>query len=144
MPDTANQPAAPKPGDENFVGGVAAYIHPSDANAAADFYERAFGAKVIAKMQADDGKRLIHCHLLINGGPLLMSDSFPEHGFPVQTPQAFQLHLQVDDPLGWWERAVSAGCAVVFPIKQEFWGEHFWLLKDPFGISWTIGGMARA
>jgi PhnB protein len=140
---TARQ-AAPSREDPAFVGGVTPYINVGDASAAAAFYARAFGAEEINRVPAQDGKRLIHCHLRINGGPLMLNDAFPEFGHPLKTPQSFMLHLQVDDVETWWNRAVAAGMEIVLPLDVQFWGERYGQLRDPFGITWSIGGPADA
>jgi PhnB protein len=125
------------------VTGVTPYVSIRDAAAAAELYQRAFGAEKIAAMPGPDGKRLIHCHVRINGGNLFMSDPFPEHGYPLQTPQSFTLHLQVEDAEAWWKRAVEAGLEVVKPLGVEFWGDKYGQLRDAFGIAWSIGGPNR-
>jgi PhnB protein len=120
-------------------GGISPYLTPSDANAAADFYKKAFGAEELARMPAQDGKRLMHCQLRVNGALLMLSDGFPEHGHPALPPQAVVLHLQVDDIDVWWKRAVDAGAAVSMPVELMFWGDRYGVLKDPFGFSWSLG-----
>jgi len=122
------------------VSGVTPHIHPSNASDAAEFYKKAFAAEEAMRMPADDGKRLMHCHLIINGGPLFLADCFPEYGYPHQNAQGYTLHLQVDDPQAWWDRAVSAGAEIAEPMQKQFWGDRYGLLKDPFGIRWSIGG----
>lgn len=45
--------------------------------AAADaiaFYQKAFGAKENTRLPAQDGKRLMHAELTINGGTVMLSD----------------------------------------------------------------------
>ena len=44
---------------------------------AIDFYIAAFGARELARMPSEDG-RLMHAHLLVNGGSLMLHDEFPE------------------------------------------------------------------
>ena len=83
--------------------------------------------------------RIIHGHVEINGAPLFLSDFYPEHGFPVVTPQGYNLHLQVTDAQMWFDRAVAAGCTVVMPLKVEFWGDTYGQLRDPYGVTWAIG-----
>jgi predicted 3-demethylubiquinone-9 3-methyltransferase (glyoxalase superfamily) len=62
------------------------------------------------RMPAQDGKRLMHVHLKINGGSVMMNDDFPEYrGGPSGEPASVTLHLQVDDADRWFERAVAAG-----------------------------------
>ena len=136
-PDEARMASMP-------ITGVTAYITVSDANAAADFYIRAFGATDVHRMRADDGKRLMHCQITINGGPLFLSDAFPEYGYALLTPQGYMLHLQVEDGRAWWDRAVEAGMEVVSEFKQEFWGDLYGQLRDPFGVTWSIGSRPAA
>ena len=80
----------------------------------------------------------MHIHLLINGNSLMLSDFYPEHGYPFEKPAAFTLHLQVDDVDAWFERAVAAGCTVSLPVQLMFWGDRYGQLKDPYGFSWSI------
>ncbi len=39
-------------------------------------------------MPAEDGKRLMHCHLLVNGAHLFINDAFPDYGHPLETRPA--------------------------------------------------------
>lgn len=126
------------------VTGCVPYLGPSDAAAAIAFYKQAFGAEEVSRMPAQDGKRLMHAHLLVNGSALLMSDRFPEFGAPVETPAGFHIHLQVDDGAAWWRRAVDAGAEVVMAYDKQFWGDHYGELKDPFGYKWSIGSSSPA
>jgi len=126
------------------ITGVTPYINVVGAAAASDFYQRAFGAKELMRMPAEDGKRLMHCHLEINGGPLLMSDCFEEHGFPHQPSGSFTMHLQVADIDMWFQRAVDAGCTVVMPVEKMFWGDRYGTLIDPFQVHWSMGETPKA
>jgi len=118
--------------------GVTPYITPKDARAAVELYKAAFGAEVVDMRPTPDG-RLMHCGLRINGGLLMMSDAFPDHGYPYEAPQGFALHLQVDDARAWAERAVAAGFVITMPIEKQFWGDIYGQLRDPQGILWSLG-----
>jgi PhnB protein len=120
------------------VGGLSPYLNLEGASAASAFYQKAFGAKELFRNLADDGQRLLHCHLEINGASLLICDWFPEWGMPKQAPQAFTLHLQVEDVDAWWARAVEAGCTVAMPLDLQFWGDRYGKLLDPFGVGWSL------
>ena len=122
------------------TSGLTPYISIDGTRAAIAFYEKAFAAQVIDIRDADgSGGRVIHSHIQINGAPLFISDFFPDYGYPAVAPSAFMLHLQVEDAHAWWDRAVSAGCAIKSPIKVEFWGDIYGQLTDPYGFVWTIG-----
>lgn len=113
--------------------------------AALEFYARAFGAEVVRKMHAEDGERLMHAHLIINGANLMLHDEFPEYGHPADiTPVGMTLHLQVDDADAWWERALASGAIPTMPLADQFWGDRYGQLKDPFGHSWSIGAPIKA
>ena len=46
---------------------------------AIDFYVNAFDATELQRVPADDGKRLMHAHLGVNGASLMLHDDFPEY-----------------------------------------------------------------
>ncbi len=126
-----------------LTSGVIPYLNVDGAGAAADFYRKAFAAKEIARMPAQDGKRLMHCHLEINGGSVMLSDAFPEHGHPHKPLQGCVMHLVVSDGDAWFDRAVKAGCKVIAPLEKQFWGDRYGRLSDPFGVEWAINEPAN-
>lgn len=108
---------------------------------AIDFYVRAFGAEELGRHLAEDGERLMHAHLRVNGGSLMLNDDFPEYtGQAAEAPGGVTLHLQVDDADAWWQRALDAGAEVKFPLDNQFWGDRYGQVADPFGHIWSIGG----
>jgi len=121
-----------------ITGGIVPYINVEGASDASAFYQRAFGATELFRMPADDGKRLMHCHLQINGGSLMISDCFPEHGYELQKSHSYMMHLQVDDVDAWFKRAAEAGAEVVMPVQLMFWGDRYGTLRDPFGVNWSM------
>ncbi len=128
--------------DQGPTGGLTPHIGIPDGRAAEaiDFYVKAFGATELLRMPADDGKRLLHAHLRINEGSLMMADDFPEYrGRPMGDPAGVSMHLQVDDADRWFQRAVDAGATVSMPLADMFWGDRYGQVKDPFGHSWSIG-----
>src|SRR5690606_9523758 len=87
---------------------------------------------------------LMHARLIINGGGLMLHDEFPEYGHEADAvPRCVTLHLQVDDPDEWWSRALLAGAVPIMPLADQFWGDRYGQLKDPFGHLWSIGGPIR-
>ena len=123
---------------------VSPYLVVDDAEAAIDFYRRAFAAIELFRAAAEDGIRLLHASLLINGGHVMLSDEFPERGDGCRSPHALggtavTIHLATDDADLLWQRAVAAGAAVVVPLADQFWGERYGKVLDPFGHVWSIG-----
>jgi uncharacterized glyoxalase superfamily protein PhnB len=135
--------AEPRPATESqpeVKGGVTPYLMLSNAAAAADYYKEALGAEEVARAAApgDASGRLLHVHLYINGGSVMLSDAFPEHGCPLVSPQAFSLTLQVDDADAWFARAMAAGAEGLMPVADMFWGARYGQVKDPFGVTWAF------
>ncbi len=128
--------------------GVTPHITIRDGRAAEaiGFYTRAFGASEVSRQAEQDGPRLMHAHLIVQGGPLLMHDDFPEYagGTAAGEPAGVTLHLQVDDADAAWEQALAAGAEVRFPLQNQFWGDRYGQLTDPFGHVWSIGGPISA
>ena len=112
---------------------------------AIEFYKRAFGAEELMRHAADDG-RLMHAHLKINGASLMLHDHFAEHhgGADLSAPSGVMLHLQVDDPDAWWNQALGSGANVVMELADQFWGDRYGQLRDPFGHVWSIGAPSQA
>jgi PhnB protein len=126
------------------------YLTVDDANAAIAFYQRAFGAELHAKHPAPDGKKLMHAALTIRGALLMLCDDFPEmRGGVRQSPKALggspvTLHLDVEDVDAAFERATQAGATVTMPLADQFWGDRYGKLRDPFGHEWSLATRKRA
>jgi PhnB protein len=136
----------PKREDEmGPLGGLTPHLTVKGAKAAIDFYKAAFGAKALAMMPAEDGKRLMHAHLIINGASLMLADDFPEFGAgkPAPAPASVSLHLQVRDADKLFARAIAAGAKVKMPLADMFWGDRYGQLTDPFGHTWAIGAALK-
>ena len=138
----------PRP-DQGPTGGVTPHIGILDGRGreAIAWYERAFGAEEampamragdVPGMAADD-ERIMHAHLQVNGGSLMLHDAFPEHAGPIAPPSGVMLHLQVDDADRWFSRAVDAGAEATMPPSDTFWGDRYGQLRDSFGHEWSIG-----
>jgi uncharacterized glyoxalase superfamily protein PhnB len=126
------------PENPSVKGGAIPYLTVDGATKAAEFYQKAFGAEVAAIHPPDAKGRTMHVHLYINGGSVMLSDAYPEHGHPLQAPAAFNITLQVDNADRWHQRAVEAGCITTMPPADMFWGDRYAAVKDPFGIAWAM------
>ena len=123
--------------------GVIPYISVDGAAAASAFYQKAFGARETRRMAAEDGKRLIHVSLEINGGTLMMSDPFPEAGSPGREITGCTMTLVIEDIDAWFDRAVAAGAKATMPVQTMFWGDRYGQLEDPFGVHWALNSPVK-
>ncbi len=107
-----------------------------------EFYKMAFAAIEHSRTPAPDG-RLFHCHIEINGGSLMMSDSFPEHGYPFEGFKGVVMTLVAEDGQAWWDRALAAGCTTEMAFETQFWGDRYGQFQDPFGVTWAVNEPAK-
>jgi PhnB protein len=119
-----------------------------DAAAAIDFYVKAFGATELGRVPHPDG-RLVHAALSLNGSTVMLNDDFPDYNEgKSSTPKALggtpvTIHLQVPDVETAFQRALDAGAVVVAPLEDQFWGDRYGMVRDPFGHQWSLGQPVR-
>ena len=109
------------------------------------FYTKAFGAIEAKRQTADDGKRLMHAVLTINGGTVMLADEFPERGgtpaptpgksTPVAVSITYDTAGEVDAT---FDRALAAGAKARRSPTDMFWGGRFAVIEDPFGHRWML------
>jgi PhnB protein len=46
------------------------------------------------------------------------------------------MHLYSEDADAMFDRAVEAGCEVLAPMTDAFWGDRYGKVKDPLGLQW--------
>ena len=121
------------------------YLVVSDAAGAIDFYKEAFGAIELTRHSAGASSLIAHAHLLVNGGSIMLSDDFSGMmGGKSMTPEALggtpvTLHLVLEDVDTFWARAVEAGAMVKMELADQFWGDRYGQLVDPYGHVWSLG-----
>lgn len=126
------------------------YLVVSDANAAVEFYKTAFGATQEGEAHTMPGSsKVMHVRVLVNGAMIMLADDFSEMmQIPCMTPPALggspvTLALQVDDAQSFWDRAVAGGAIVTMPLADQFWGDRYGQLTDPFGHKWSVSQLIQ-
>src|SRR5262249_50507826 len=70
---------------------------------------------------------------------MMLNDVFREFGGEAyHSGRAVRLTLYLPDADAAWAKALAAGCKVVSPIRDQFWGDRYGELEDPFGFVWAI------
>ena len=119
---------------------ITPYLVVRDAARAIDYYKRAFGAKERGRMDGPDGK-VMHAEIQIGNSILMLSDEFPMG--KCRSPQSLggataSVFLYVEDVDSSFQRAVDAGGTVELPVTDQFWGDRYGVLTDPFGHQWAL------
>ena len=100
----------------------------NDGLAALRFYKETFGAEEGHNMMAQDGKRLMHGEIVLDGHKMFLSDEFSaSEGGTCKTPDTLggtcvRITLMVDDADVVVKRAVERGARVLMPVQDMFWG----------------------
>ncbi|MCA1813186.1 MAG: VOC family protein [Halobacteriales archaeon] len=133
------QARPPKPGT------VTPYLAVSNATDAIAWYKQAFGAKELSVQRIPSGQ-VMHAALKIGDSQLFLSDVFP--GSDVSAPTniggtTVNLHVYGKNIQKLWQQAVQAGAKVAMPLENQFWGDTYGKLTDPFGHSWGFSYPAK-
>ena len=116
-----------------------------DAAAAIAFYQQAFGATELGRMNMPNGK-IGHAEIRIGDSRIMLADAFPEYGS--NDPLALKgtavvIHMYVEDADAAWQRATAAGARPTMPLADTFWGDRYGQVEDPFGHRWSIATHKR-
>ena len=107
---------------------------------AIEFYKKAFNAVETARMQTPDGK-IMHASVRIGDSHVMLVDEFPDYGSvgPKKlNGSPVTLHVYVPNVDQVFEQAVAAGATVRMPVENQFWGDRYGQVVDPFGHNWSI------
>jgi PhnB protein len=130
---------AVKPVPEGYHA-VTPYLAVDDAAAAIDYYKQAFGAQERVRMTGPDG-RIGHAELEIGDSLIMLSDPMPQGS--TRPPGELggtsgSVFLYVPDVDRVVQKAVDAGATVTMEVADQFWGDRFGVVTDPFGHVWSI------
>jgi PhnB protein len=119
---------------------VTPYLAVEDATEAIEYYTKAFGAKERVRMETPDGN-VGHAELEIGDSLVMLSDPFPQAS--TKPPNelggtSVSVFLYVEDVDAVVKQAVDAGATVTMEVADQFWGDRFGSVKDPFGHLWSI------
>jgi PhnB protein len=119
---------------------VTPYLVVRDAAKAIDFYEKAFGAQEVMRMEAPGGK-ISHAEIKIGDSIVMIADENPNT--TTRSPQALNgttvgLFVYFDNVDPVFNQAVAAGAKVTLPLADQFWGDRYGQIADPFGHTWSL------
>jgi PhnB protein len=140
MPESPSAPTPVRPIPAGYHS-VTAALTVHDAARAIDFYTLAFDARELGRMPGPDG-RLMHAELQIGDSRVMLSDEMPDLGGGPSprslggTPVTLQLYVEDADSV--FQRAIDAGAVVAQPLEDQFWGDRYGKVIDPFGHAWGI------
>ncbi len=119
---------------------ITPHIVVQNADQAIELYKRAFGARETSRHTTPDGKAVMHAQLQIGDSMLMLAGEFPPMCLSPKSRggTSVTLHLYVENADAAFERAVKAGCNVKMPVTDQFWGDRYGVVEDPYGHLWSI------
>jgi uncharacterized glyoxalase superfamily protein PhnB len=125
------------------------YLSVADADAAIDFYRRAFDATEKLRVAGKD-RKIMHAEVRVGEALVMLTDSAPELGFPAaQDEDKVPVGLMVQWPSPadvdrLHDQAVAAGGTSETAPRDEPWGARYAAVRDPFGHRWWLFAMLAA
>jgi PhnB protein len=110
---------------------------------AIEFYGKAFGAEELGERFTGPGGEVIHAEVRIGDSVVMISEESDEDA-PAKSPESLGGVVSAIMALYWedvdaaWDRAVTAGAEIIFPLADQFYGERGGRLRDPFGQQWMM------
>jgi len=107
---------------------------------AIEFYKDAFDAIELMRLPGPDG-RIMHACVSINGSPIMLVDE--NLAFGMRGPKALggspvTIHLNVADADAAAAKAAAAGATIAMDVSEQFWGDRYGVVVDPFGHQWAV------
>jgi PhnB protein len=118
---------------------VTPYLIVKGAAAAISFYQKAFGATELFRME-HEGK-VGHAEIKIGDSPIMLADEAPEMGFTSPREDggaSVSIMLYVDSVDSVFAKAIEAGATELRPVTDQFYGDRSGTLRDPFGHVWNV------
>jgi PhnB protein len=106
---------------------------------ALEFYKAAFGTRELFRIDNESGE--VVARLSADGAEFWVADESPENqNFSPESLNGgtVRMVMIVADPDAAFDRAVSAGATVVWPVSNQY-GWRLGRIVDPFGHHWEIG-----
>lgn len=135
-------PVQAKPDDMHTV---TPHLICRDADAAIDWYVKAFGASGAMRLPGPDG-RLMHGQVKIGDSHVMLQNEAPQFGMlgpQSRSGSTVTIHLYVDDADAFVAKAAAAGATVAMPVAEMFWGDRYGVIVDPSGHRWSIATHVR-
>lgn len=118
---------------------ITPYLICKNAEAAIDFYTRAFGATELFRIGSPG--MVGHAEMKIGNSIIMLADEHPE--MDAVSPQSLGgspvgMMIYVENVDEFTTHAIGEGLETMRPVKDQFYGDRSGQFKDPFGHKWTF------
>ena len=136
-PEPVKPPAKPIP--DGFFA-ITPQIVVKGVDAAVDFYTKSLGAQKVYSMAGPDGKTM-HAEIKIGDSLIMVEEENPAEG--MKSPillggTSASLMVYTPDADAAFAALTAAGAKVDMPLEDQFWGDRWGAVIDPFGHRWAV------
>lgn len=116
-----------------------------------EFYQSVFGGEFLTVMRfkeappevgfpESEAEKIMHMALPIGPKAVLMGSDVPDAMGPTTTGNNFSISIDTDshDEASRLFEGLSVGGQVMMPFDKAFWGGHFGMFTDKFGVQWMV------
>jgi PhnB protein len=133
--------AAVEPVPERLHTVTPRLVFRGDAATAIRFYRDAFGAEILEEPFLTPEGLVAHAEIRIGDSVVFVTDEGDGEGVApasVDGKVTAVMALNIPDVDALWVQAVDAGCEVIYPLADQFYGDRGGRLRDPFGHQWML------
>ena len=120
---------------------ISPHLTVKGAPQAIEYYRKAFGATELHRSLGPGGL-IMHAALKVGDSMFFLNDEMPmPDGGKSPTSiggTAVTINLYVPDADATYRQAISAGAKETMPIADQFWGDRYGIVTDPYGHKWAI------
>src|SRR5712664_187591 len=86
------------------------------------------------------GGMIMHAEIQIGDSRIMLADEIPgmTRAPSAGTMNSVSMFLYTENVDAMFNRAVSAGAKVDMPLMDQFWGDRYGKITDPFGHHWGL------
>jgi len=128
---------------------VTPYLMCDGTKKALDWYKKVFNARigdVVTNKEKPD--QVMHSTFYIGEDPIFAADDFKgelreadKAGRPRLASSSLYVYFANVDEV--WKRAIDAGAVEIMKLEDQFWGDRYGFLRDPFGHFWGVAQNLR-
>lgn len=111
---------------------ITPYLIVDGASDYIEFLKKAFGAKIMMRLDGPGGI-VGHAEVLIGDSRLMLADGCEEY-----KPTQGMIYLYVENSDAIYLRAINAGASPLEPVQDKFYGDRSGTVIDPAGNRWAI------
>ncbi|CAN5492693.1 VOC family protein [soil metagenome] len=122
-------------------------IFSGNAEEVLNFYNNALGGEITmlnrygdSPMPSDEDwkNKIMHGRLEFDGNIIMISDGGKNDPPAGKGNVQLSVEVESEEKLNDVFAKMSEGANVTLPVAKQFWGAHFGMLEDKFGVSWMF------